>query len=110
MYIYTQTYSFQFNIINLYKLLGSDYEGYEKAEVKSTKRKRKRGTELVDKVVDDGLFECYQSRLDLYYKQLEEELSLKAQSDNSEEAECHVLRGGLKVPIKIWQNLYRYFL
>ncbi|KAJ8924018.1 hypothetical protein NQ315_006795 [Exocentrus adspersus] len=73
--------------------------------------KRKGKCENIEKIVDDGLLHNYQSRLNLYYKQLEEELSLNALNDAVEEStntEFHMLKGGLKVPLKIWQKLYSY--
>ncbi|KAJ8940277.1 hypothetical protein NQ318_007648 [Aromia moschata] len=89
--------------------LDSDYDaqGSNKPEkVYTAKRKRKedKSDHIIEKVKDDGLLQNYKYRLDLYYKELEKELS----SNQNETEEYHLLKGGLKIPIKLWNNLYSY--
>nr|XP_023014633.1 DNA excision repair protein ERCC-6-like isoform X1 [Leptinotarsa decemlineata] len=78
---------------------------------KSQARKRKRETEIINKVEDDGVWQCYKARLDVYYKKLEEELDLRRlheDDDSREKSDFHLLKGGLKVPLNIWDRLYGY--
>ncbi|KAG5895534.1 hypothetical protein JTB14_010678 [Gonioctena quinquepunctata] len=78
------------------------------------KRKRKNSTEFMKKVEDDGVWKSYKARLDAYYKKCEEEITLKEldvdddDDDVAEKSEFHFLKGGLKVPVKIWNKLYGY--
>lgn len=58
-----------------------------------------------EKVKDDGSLNFYKTRLEEYYKRLEEEKAIL--NGNDEEGEFHVIKGGLKVPVGIWNNLYR---
>lgn len=78
--------------------------------------KRKHVTTNITKLQDDGLWKCYKSRLKQYYKKLEEELLLEEQmkngdddtkNDDGELISEEILKGGLKVPIKTWNKLYR---
>lgn len=73
---------------------------------KQTKRKR---TQNLNKTIDDGNLENYKSRLDIYYKKLEDEELLKRLDGScNENVEYHMLKGGLKVAINIWNKLYEY--
>ncbi|CAH1099563.1 unnamed protein product [Psylliodes chrysocephalus] len=73
-------------------------------------RKRKRFQEHIVKVVDDGIWKAYKDRLDLYYKKIEEEESLKHLEDEDDEIEIdyYLIKGGLKAPFTIWNKLYNY--
>lgn len=72
-------------------------------------RKRKRFQEHIVKVVDDGIWKAYKDRLDLYYKKIEEEESLKHLEDEDDEIEIdyYLIKGGLKAPFTIWNKLYK---
>ncbi|XP_056636505.1 DNA excision repair protein ERCC-6-like [Diorhabda sublineata] len=86
----------------------SDKEHYN-FSVSQKQTKRKRSENNIKKIIDDGILENYQSRLDNYYKKLEdEELLKKLEGTCNEEVEYHMLKGGLKVTINIWNKLYTY--
>lgn len=72
------------------------------------KKKRKRNSSNSDRVRDDGLLDCYKFRLERYYKRLEEEQRAASIDDADEDVapEYYQLKGGLKVPNKIWNSLY----
>lgn len=107
----------------------SDYESenekpkkYERFSVpvssilKKTNRRHNLESIQIKKFQDDGLLKCYKSRLKLYYKKLEEEQLIEEEfkngdvneSDEEDIASDQLLKGGLKVPIKTWNKLYRY--
>lgn len=81
---------------------------------KKTKRKSTSEDLKIKKFQDDGLWKCYKSRLKLYYEKLEEEQLIEQEfvnrydNENDEDniVTDQVLKGGFKVPIKIWNKLY----
>lgn len=87
----------------------SDYEPSDGDEESAPKRRKTFDGVKFEKVKDDGSIACYKARLALYYKRLEEEKSVLNRGDDVEEEFC-VLKGGLKIPNGIWNNLYRLFL
>ncbi|XP_050504350.1 DNA excision repair protein ERCC-6-like [Diabrotica virgifera virgifera] len=97
----------------------SDYEEGHNSQADPTnnlvihnkpKTKRKRTQNNLQKVIDDAVWENYKSRLDKYYKGLQDEMSERIEiedvDDNEEEDYC--FKGGLKVPMKVWNKLYKY--
>lgn len=69
------------------------------------RRNSESGTKF-ERVKDDGSESCYKARLEEYYKRLEEERVVLGRSGEKEE-EFHVISGGLKIPVGVWNNLYR---
>lgn len=87
----------------------SDNESDYEPEISSPiKRNRRVLNQNVERIKDDGLMENYNNRLELYYKKIEEENELnKLVNEETDIVEHHNLKGGLKVPLKTWHNLYR---
>lgn len=86
--------------LSLSHLLKTYFLDYEYEEIKVRKRSKQNTEHNIEKVRDDGCLELYNSRLKEYYSKIEanpEEILL-------EDVE---LNGGLKVPQKLWDNLYR---
>lgn len=88
----------------------SDYEPSEDDDccdgVVVSRRKGRSECTKIEKVKDDGSVTCYKLRLEQYYKQLEQEKAL-LNRNNEEEEEFFIVKGGLKVPVGVWNNLYR---
>ncbi|XP_044263689.1 DNA excision repair protein ERCC-6-like [Tribolium madens] len=60
----------------------------------------------VQKIKDDGCVKSYKSRLKEYYKDLES-VNIYAEED-SDTPDFYTIKGGLKIPLRIWCNLYPY--
>lgn len=91
----------------------SDYEPTDEVDSVPITPRKKRNSEStrIEKVKDDGSVSCYKARLEQYYKRLEEEKMVLNKNNNEEEIdeeeEFHTIKGGLKVPLGVWNNLYR---
>jgi DNA excision repair protein ERCC-6 len=94
------------NYLLLSKSLDSESEQIANG---SNQFKRKRCSvefKNTQKFKDDGSLVYFQSRLEEYYKLLENENSLEDEDPDS--LDYYTIKGGLKVPFKIWNNLYEY--
>jgi hypothetical protein len=60
---------------------------------------------LIDKIKDDGDANVYKNRLDQYYQELEQNLDYKTDCEKNNDVE---INDGLKIPGKIWFQLYEY--
>ncbi|EFA07002.2 DNA excision repair protein ERCC-6 [Tribolium castaneum] len=79
--------------------LERDYKQLRKQKNVTTKNS-------VEKIRDDGCLKSYKNRLKEHYKQLESEIN--CEEADSEIPDFYTIKGGLKIPLKIWCNLYPY--
>ncbi|XP_063918489.1 DNA excision repair protein ERCC-6-like [Zophobas morio] len=92
---------------------GSEYVPSEESEseyvpsncLQPRKKKNTSDTTKFVKVKDDGCLNFFKKRLEEYYKHLESENVLEDDPDN---LDFYTIKGGLKIPIRIWCNLYTY--
>lgn len=70
------------------------------------RKQKSTSTRIVGRVRDDGCLKYFKSRLKEYYKQLESENIY--QEEDSDTPDFYTIKGGLKIPIKIWVNLFSY--
>ncbi|RZC35270.1 DNA excision repair protein ERCC-6-like [Asbolus verrucosus] len=92
---------------------GSEYVPSEDSESEQIidgcvqlKKKKNHDTKKLQKFKDDGCLEHFKSRLEEYYKRLENENCLD--DDEVDSLDFYTIKGGLKIPFRIWNNLYSY--
>jgi SNF2 family DNA or RNA helicase len=94
------------NYLLLSKSLDSESEQIANGSNQFKKKRCSVEFKNTQKFKDDGSLVYFQSRLEEYYKLLENENSLEDEDPDS--LDYYTIKGGLKVPFKIWNNLYEY--
>lgn len=86
-------------------------ESDSEAEYKPRKvREKNSDSKEIKSCIDDGCITEFQKRLAKHYEELEQEKNSanndEDDDDDPDAPECYTIKGGLKIPLKTWNNLF----